>query len=147
LQNQILEKILQEGNEKQALEILKKTIKDLKDRTINKEDILIRTQLKKLLNEYKSITPHVIAAQKMKEAGMPIDIGMLVSFFIAEVRSEKEKKLVREKVKLPDEKGEYNIDYYLKHQILPACENIFEVFNVNIKELISGIKQKKLDGF
>jgi len=147
LQNQVLQKILGEGNEKQALLILKKTIKDLKDRTINKEDILIRTQLKKLLSEYKAITPHVIAAQKMKELGMPIDIGMLVSFFIAEVRSEKEKKLVREKVKLPEEKGEYNIDYYLNHQILPAVENIFEVFNVNIKELISGIKQKKLDGF
>jgi len=147
LQNQVLQKILQDGNEKTALDLVKRVVKDLKARTINKEDILIRTQLKKPLLEYKAITPHVIAAQKMKELGMPIDIGMLVSFFISEVRSEKEKKLVREKVKLPDEKGEYNIDYYLKHQILPAVENILEVFNVNIKEIISGIKQKKLDGF
>ena len=147
LQNQILEKILQEGNEIQALEITKKIIKQLKERKIEREQILIRTQLKKPLNEYKAITPHVIAAQKMKELGMPIDLGMLISFFIAEVRSEKEKKLVREKVKLPEEKGEYNINYYLKHQILPAVENIFEVFGINIKEIIEGKKQTKLSGF
>lgn len=144
LQNQVLQKILQDGNEKSALEIVKKVIKQLKERKIEKEEILIRTQLKKPISEYKSITPHVIAAQKIQEAGLPIDIGMLVSYFIAEVRSEKEKKLVREKVKLPDEKGEYNIKYYLEHQILPAVENIFEVFGINVKEIASGVSQKKL---
>ena len=147
LQNQVLGKILEEGNEKSALEITKKVIKQLKERKIEKEQILIRTQLKKPLSEYKAITPHVIAAQKMKELGKPIDIGMLISYFIAEVRSEKEKKLVREKVKLPEEKGEYNTNYYLNHQILPAIENIFEIFNINIKEIIEGKKQTKLDGF
>ena len=147
LQNQILEKILQQGNENQALQLVKKVVEDLKARKVKREEIIIRTQLKKPLNEYKAITPHVIAAQKMKDLGIPVDIGMLISYFIAEVRSEKEKKLVREKVKLPEEKGEYNIEYYLKHQILSACENIFEVFNINLNELIEGKKQMKLDKF
>ena len=70
---------------------------------------------------------------------------MLLEYFIAETREKK--KLVRDKVKLPDEKGEYNVKYYLERQILPAVENIFEVFNINIKEIISGKKQTKLDGF
>ena len=144
LQNEVLKKILEDGNEKSALELAKRTIKELKERKISKPEILIRTQLKKPISEYKSITPHVIAAQKMKEQGMPIDIGMLIEYFISEVRSEKQKKLVREKVKLPDEKGEYNIDYYLNHQLLPAVENIFDVFNISIKDIINGEKQKKL---
>jgi len=142
LQNKILEKILNEGNEKSALELLKRTIKDFKDRKIEREEIMIRTQLKKPLSEYKSITPHVIAAEKMKEKGMPINIGMLIRYFIAETREKK--VLVREKVKLEDEKGEYNIEYYLNHQIIPAVDNIFQVFGINVKEIISGKKQMTL---
>ena len=46
-----------------------------------------------------------------------------------------------------DEKGEYNIKYYLEHQILPAVENIIEVFNINLKEIIDGKRQKKLGEF
>jgi len=115
----------------------------LKERKIERSEIMIRTQLKKPILEYKSITPHVIAAQKMKEKGMPLDVGMLLEYFIAETRETK--KLVREKVKLPDEKGEYNIKYYLEHQILPAVGNIFEVFGINISEIASGSSQKKLE--
>jgi len=145
LQNKVLKFILEEGNEKKALEIVKETIKKMKNREIDKKQIMIRTQLKKPLDEYKSITPHVIAARKIKEKGMPIDIGMLIEYFIAETREKK--SLVREKVKLPDEKGEYNIKYYLEHQILPAVENILEVFGINIKEIIEGKKQMKLGEF
>jgi len=145
LQSKVIELILKEGNEKKALELVKETIKRIKERKVTKEEIMIRTQLKKPISEYKAITPHVIAAQKMQEQGMPIDIGMLLEYFIAETRETK--KLVREKVKLPDEKGEYNIKYYLEHQIIPAIENIFEVFNTNIKEIASGKKQKNLGEF
>ena len=145
LQNKILQKILKDGNEKSALEIIKNAIKEIKERKIGKSDIMIRTQLKKPLSEYKAITPHVIAAQKMKEKGLPVDMGMVVEYFIAETREKK--ALVREKVKLPDEKGEYNIKYYLEHQIIPAVENIFEVFSINIKEIAEGKRQKKLGDF
>ena len=57
------------------------------------------------------------------------------------------KKLVREKVKLPDEKGEYNIEYYLEKQILPAVDNILQVFKIDIKSIIDGKKQTTLGDF
>jgi DNA polymerase elongation subunit (family B) len=142
LQSKVLELLLTEGTPDSAFELVKKTIKDLKERKITREQVRVRTQLKKPLSEYKSITPHVIAAQKMKEKGIPLDIGMTLEYFIAETREKK--ALVREKVKLMDEKGEYNMKYYLEHQILPAVENIFQVFNINIKELAEGTKQMKL---
>jgi len=142
LQSEVLTMILEDGNETRALNLVKKTLINLKERKVSREEIMIKTQLKKPISEYKSITPHVIAAQKMKEQGMPIDIGMVLQYFIAETRESK--KLVREKVKLPDEKGEYNIKYYLEHQIIPAVENILEVFNVHIKEISDGSRQKKL---
>ncbi len=141
LQNEVLIRILKEGNEKSALEYTKKIIKELKERKVDREDIMIRTQLKKPISEYKSITPHVIAAKKMEEANIPVDVGMLIQYFIAETRDTK--KLVRDKVKLPDEKGEYNLKYYLEHQLIPAVENIFEVFGIKKDDLL-GKGQKKL---
>jgi len=145
VQNKLIRQVLEDGNEKTALDYVKEIIKKLKKREISKEELIIRTQLKKPISEYKSISPHVIAAKKMKELQMPIDPGSLMEYYIAE--SGEKKKLVRDKVKLPEEKGEYDIKYYLEHQILPAVENIFNVFGINIKEVIDGKKQTCLDDF
>ena len=129
------------------METIKETIKNLKQRKISKEELIIRTQLKKPLSEYKAISPHVIAARKMQEKEVPIDMGGLIEFYIAENNNGKKKQLVRDRVKLPDEAGEYDIDYYLNNQVLPAVENILQVFNINIKELIEGKKQTTLGDF
>jgi DNA polymerase I len=146
MQDKVIRLVLKEGNEKKALIYVKEIIKKLKERKISKEDIIIRTQLKKSLSEYKAISPHVIAARKMKELEIPLTEGNLIEYYIAETKG-KESKLVREKVKLPQEKGEYNIKYYLERQILPAVENIFQVFNIDMEELINKKKQTKLSDF
>ena len=69
----------------------------------------------------------------------------MVAYYLAETREKT--KLVRDKVKLPQEKGKYNIKYYLERQILPAVENIFQVFDINLKEIIEGKKQTTLGDF
>ena len=144
-QNEILKDVLKEGNEEKALEYLKKVIKRLRDREVEKEEIMIKTQLKKPLSEYKAQGPHVIAAKRMKEQGIPVSQGNLIRYYIAETREKK--KLVRDKVKLPGEEGKYEIEYYLNRQILPAVENIFQVFNIDTKELVEGKKQTTLGDF
>ncbi len=139
-QDKVLRLILEEGNEKKALEYTKKIIEKIKKRNVKKEDLIIKTQLKKEISEYKSISPHVIAAKKMKERQIPISEGGLIEYYISDEKG----KLVREKVKLPDEKGNYDIDYYLEKQIIPSVENIFHIFNINSEELIKGQKQEDL---
>jgi DNA polymerase elongation subunit (family B) len=145
VQNNVLLRILKDGNEKKAVEYIKNIVKQVKERKIELKKMIIRTQLKKLLSEYKAVTPHVVAARKMQEREMPLDAGTLIEYYIAETKDKK--KLIREKVKLVDEKGEYNIEYYLKHQILPAVENILQVFNVNTDTLLDGKRQKTLMEF
>jgi len=137
--------ILKDGNEIKALEYIKKIVKEVKERKIELKKMTVRTQLKKPIGEYKSITPHVIAAQKMIERKIPIDMGSVIEYYIAETAEKK--KLIREKVKLVDEAGEYNIEYYLKNQILPAVENILQVFNADIKTILDGKKQTTLGDF
>ncbi len=143
VQNNILKFVLEDGNEKRALDYLKKIVKKIKNREVEIENLIIKTQLKKPLSEYKATTPHVIAAQRMISKKLPVSSGTLIEFYISE--SKEKKALVRERVKLPDEKGNYDISYYLEHQILPAVENIMQVFNINVNELIEGKRQDKLE--
>ena len=144
-QNKILELILKNGNEKKSVEYLKEVVRKIKSRQVDLNEIIIKTQLKKSIEDYKSISPHVTIAKKMKEKNLPVKIGMLIEYYIAE--SSDKKALVRERAKALDESGKYDIDYYLKHQILPAVENIFEVFKVDVNELFDGKRQKKLGEF
>jgi DNA polymerase I/DNA polymerase-2 len=144
MQDNVIRLILKEGNEKKALDYVKEIIKKIKERKIQKEELIIKTQLKKSLSEYKAISPHVIAAKKMRELEIPLSEGNLIEYYIAETNGKKS-KLVREKVKLPCEEGEYNIEYYLERQILPAVENIFQIFNINTEELINKKSQNKLN--
>jgi len=145
MQNKVIKQILEEGNEKKSLKYVKEVVKKIKQRKIQKEDLIIKTQLKKPLSEYKAISPHVVAARKMEEKEIPISSGNLITYYIAETQNKR--ALVRERVKLPDEKGEYDIKYYLERQILSAVENIFQVFDIDIREVIEGKKQMKLGDF
>ena len=144
-QNKVLKMILENGNEKKALEYLKKIIKKLKNREVDRDSLIIKTQLKRNVEDYKLVGPHVVAAKKMQEQGMKVAIGSLIEYYIAE--SNEKRALVRDRAKLPDEEGNYDIEYYLKNQILPAAENIFEVFEVNVNDLIDGERQKGLGDF
>lgn len=143
MQNEVIKHILEDGNEKRALKFVLEIINQVKQRKISKDNLIIRTQLKKSLSDYKAISPHVIAAKKMDEMKIPITEGNLVEYYIAE--SKEKKKLVRDRVKLPEEEGEYDVDYYLQHQILPAVENIFQLFKVEIKENLDSKNQNKLN--
>ncbi|MEX0920358.1 MAG: DNA-directed DNA polymerase [Candidatus Pacearchaeota archaeon] len=145
VQNEVIKKVLEDGNEKRAMEYVKKIIKKIKQREVNREDLIIKTMLKKPLSEYKAISPHVIAARKMKEKEIPASNGNLIEYYISE--TDNKKALVRERVKLPEEPGNYDIKYYLERQILPAVENIFQLFNINTQEHIEGKKQTKLGDF
>jgi DNA polymerase elongation subunit (family B) len=147
LQNKVLELVLQDGNEKRALEYTKDIIKKLKERKISREELIIKTMLKKPLAEYRAITPHVIAARKMKEKELPISGGNMVEYFISEPKEGEKRKLVRDRVKLPEETGKYDIKYYLDKQLLPAIENILQVFGVEGEEVIEGKKQDKLSNW
>jgi len=148
-QNRVLELILKNGNEEKAVEYLKGVIKKLKERKIDLKKLIIKTQLKKPIEDYKAVSPHVAIARRMRKEGKLINIGMLIEYYIAEVSDGKKGKkvLVRERAKLPDEKGKYDIEYYLKNQILPAVENILEVFRVDVNSLIDGKRQMSLGDY
>jgi DNA polymerase, archaea type len=140
LQSKILKTILEDGNEKTAVKILKDVVEKLKTRKIDINDLIIRTQLHRPLEEYLAEGPHVVAAKKMKVDGTLISTGMLIEYFIGEGSG----KRIGDRVHLAGESVKYDIDYYLKNQILPAVENILDVFGVDARAISDGESQKKL---
>jgi DNA polymerase elongation subunit (family B) len=140
LQSEVLTDIMNDGNEKSALILVENVIKKLKNREVDLEDLMIKTQLRRPLDEYVAEGPHVIAAKKMVAAGVPVSTGMVIEYFVGDGVG----KRVGDRVHLAGEKVKYDVDYYLKNQILPAVENIFDVFGVDVVSIADGESQKKL---
>jgi len=140
LQSEVLADIMKDGDEKAALKLTKEVVGKLKNREVDLEDLMIRTQLRRPLDEYVTEGPHVIAAKKMLAAGVAVSTGMLIEYFVGDGSG----KRIGDRVYLAGEKVKYDIDYYLKNQILPAVENIFDVFGVDVSAIADGESQKKL---
>lgn len=140
LQSDVLFDILKSGNEKKSLEAVKKIIKKVKGKKVDLKDLVIKTQLKKSIKEYCSKGPHVVAAEMMEKKGVHVSQGMLIEYYI----SNKKGRLIRDKVALIGDGVSYDVDYYLESQILSVVKNIFDVFDVDIKEIIDGDRQEKL---
>jgi DNA polymerase I len=51
---------------------------------------------------------------------------------------------IGDRVFLRGENVKYDVEYYLKKQILPAVEGIFDVFGVDVSAILEGETQKKL---
>jgi DNA polymerase elongation subunit (family B) len=143
-QDVILKKVLEEGKPENALEYAQEIVKQLKDGKVPIGQLIIRTQLKKEIESYESIGPHVTVAKRMREQGLPTKEGSLIEFVIAKGNE----KLIRDRARMPEEvrEGEYDIDYYINNQVLPAIESIFAVFDIKIDEL-KGRQQKSLKDF
>jgi DNA polymerase I/DNA polymerase-2 len=147
VQHKVLHSILKEGKPNNSLKYVQDIIRQIEKRKIPNEKMIIKTQLKKPLESYAAITPHVVIARKMLKQGMPVDPGTIIQFIIVEGKGKK--SLVRDRARLLGEvkKGQYDTSYYIERQILPAIENIFDIFNIERKEIIEGKKQKKLGEF
>ncbi len=148
-QIKVLKMILEEGNSIKALKYVKEVAKKIRKKEIEKSELIIKTQLQKPLDEYKASTPHVIIAREMLRIGMPVSMGTLIEYFIADLgdKTKVKKGPIRDQAKLTTEfdKFDYDINYYLNKQIIPSVENIFAVLGINIIEELSESKQKKLE--
>ncbi len=145
-QREILNIILKEDNPKKAFNYVKNIITDLRDKKIPIEKVVIHTQLQKQIGEYDSIGPHVAAAQRMIDKGIPVGPGSLIKYVITKGKG---KEKIRDRARLPEEisQDDYDSDYYINNQIIPSVEKIFEVLGFEKGELIDSLDQSRLDTY
>jgi len=135
-----LRKVLNEGDEKGALELVREVVDKLRARDVEMEDLMIRTKMKREVDDYVAQGPHVCAARKMIEGGVRVGVGTFVEYFVGEGTGKK----VGDRVYLAGEKVKYDVEYYLRKQILPSVEGIFDVFGIDVEAEIEGEKQETL---
>ncbi|MDD5148827.1 MAG: DNA-directed DNA polymerase, partial [Candidatus ainarchaeum sp.] len=143
-QKQVLETVLKEGNPKKAVEIIRRKIIELKSGQTPKSDLVVLTQIKRPLDRYVSVGPHVAAAKKAVLKGKEIEVGSVIGFIITKCgESISDKAQLEEFVK----EGNYDADYYITHQLVPAVIRIIQELGYNTDDLIQGGKQQKLGAF
>ncbi len=134
LQRKVLEFVLEKQDIKGAVKYSKKIISKLKARKISLKDLVIYEQLTKPIEEYKSLSPHLACAKKMKEKGEEVEPGTIIMFVISK-KGEKisDKAIPYEWAKISD----IDTNYYIYHQIIPAGLRILSVFGIKEKDLIT----------
>jgi DNA polymerase I len=141
-QFKVLETILKEGDKDKAVKIVKDMIERLKKGDVDLEELAIYTQLQKPIAQYAIISPELSAIMKAIQAGRRIEVGDQIGYVITRTG-----KSISEKAQIVELAKDYDADYYIDHQILPAVMKILKELGYDEDEMKKKGKQTSLEGF
>ncbi len=126
------------------MKYVKGVINQLREKKIPLDKVIIHTQLQKDLSDYTAKGPHVAVALRLKSKGEDIRQGALIKFVVTQGSD-----IIRNRARLPEEvtEDDYDADYYINNQVVPAVDKIFEVLGYTKSDLLEHKEQKKLEGF
>ncbi|MGB9732361.1 MAG: DNA-directed DNA polymerase [Candidatus Micrarchaeia archaeon] len=143
-QKKVLESILKEGSKEKAIEIVKNVIDRLRKGDVSIKELVIHTQLRKSIRSYDVTSPELAAAKKAIERGQKkveeVE-GTTVGYVIT-----KHGNSISEKAELEEFAKDYDPEYYIDHQVIPATLKILKELGYNADELKGRGMQKKLGG-
>ena len=143
-QKKVLEEVLAKGNPAVALKIVQDAIQKLRAGKVPKKELVVLTQLQRRPDKYVTISPHAAAAQKAIKRGKEIEVGAMLGFIITQ-----KGKTISEKAELEEyvSEGDYDADYYIHHQLIPAVIRILSELGYSEEDLKQGGKQTGLGSF
>ncbi len=140
-QENVLRALLMDADPEKAASLVRKTVEAIKERRVSLEDLTIYTQLTKSIKSYKNIEPHVEAAKKLQKMGRKVTPGMIIGYVITKGREKISYRAVPvEMVSIED----YDPNYYIDNQILPAVLRIIESIGYSKDYLKEGMRQESL---
>jgi len=141
-QRLVLETILKEGDPQKAADIVRDAVKRLKSGTMPLSELAISTQLRKSIDGYDVKSPEVGAAKKAVKDGLKTREeleGAVISFVIT-----KHESTISDRATLEEFATDYDADYYINHQVIPATMRILKELNFDEDDLKGLGTQKKL---
>jgi len=143
-QEKVLNALLWDKNPEKAASIVKDVVKDIKTGKISLEDLAINTQITRGMAEYKAEGPHILAAKRAMKKGLEFKQGDIVTYVVT-----KKGESISDKARVIDfvEEGDYDPEYYINNQVLPAVLRILEALGYSEDELKGLGKQMKLGSF
>jgi DNA polymerase I len=147
-QQNVLMAILKDGNVDEAVKIIKDVLKKIKSGDLPMDEFVIHTQITKKLQDYKQVGPHVVVARKLeKQKKLKAIKGTIIRYVIVKGKGSISEKAVSYE---DSENYEYDPDYYINNQLLPAISRVMESFGYtknDLAELGETEKQQTLDVF
>ncbi|VVC04234.1 DNA polymerase [Candidatus Bilamarchaeum dharawalense] len=141
-QLKVLEAILKEGSKEKAVKIIREVVTRLNEGKVPLEMLAISTQLNKSPGSYEVASPELSAAKKLLKAGINAEKGTMISYVVG-----KSGKSISEKAAPIELAKDYDADYYINNQILPAVMKIMKELGYDEHSMKFGGKQKSLDAF
>jgi len=165
-QRKVLESILKEGSKEKAIEIVKQVIKDIKENKVPIEKMAIETQLTKSLQDYEAKSPELVAALKYNKETTTEKLGQgsIIRFVITktaktnpeifkeckkliQAKNPKTSANISEKAEVLEKAKDYDAQYYIDHQIIPAVLRVLKELGVSKEDLKIGGNQAGLFSF
>lgn len=140
-QRQVLNALLKDKDPDKAAEIVKETVARIKEGKVPLRELSVNTQLTRGIGDYVSPGPHVIAVKKAMKEGMDFGVGSIITYVITRKGSS-----ISDKARVIDfvEEGDYDADYYVNNQVIPAVSRILEALGYSEDELKGLGKQMTL---
>ncbi|MEM1688618.1 MAG: DNA-directed DNA polymerase [Candidatus Anstonellales archaeon] len=145
LQEEVLTRILRDGDVEGAVKRVRETIETLKYGKVDPQKLVIYTKLSKDIDDYKNVMPELVAAKKLMALGWDKRrlSGAVIKYIISTgsgniaSRAEPVEIFIKNNLK-------YDPDYYIDHQILPAVLKIMSSLGYDEQRLKSNLKQNRL---
>ena len=146
VQEKVIELVLKKGSSEDAVEYVKRVIRQLKEGKVPLSKLILWKTVTKDFREYAVEAAHVAAAKRLIEAGYSLEIGDKVGYVILKGGGKlAERAWPYQLVKDPNL---IDYEYYIRKQIIPAALRILEYFGVTENMLLVGeTKQTTLFDF
>lgn len=144
-QLKVLKAILEEGSKEKAVGIVRETVNEIMKGHTKLEDLVIYAALKKDPRAYEVKSPEVAAALKLeKHEGRKVKSGNVIGYVVSRRGGSISEKAVP--IEMAQE-GDYDAEYYVNNQILPAVMKILKELGVDEKDVWGIGNQKRMVEF
>lgn len=143
-QEKVMMAILKDASPDKAAKIIREVIAQIKKGETPLEDLVIHTQLTKNPDKYQQMAPHVLAAKKAIARGRKVGRGSIIRYIVVKGKG----PISQRAEPLEDaDVANYDPDYYIDNQVLPAVSRIIDSLGYSPEEIVHQEKQSSLDAF
>jgi len=140
VQEEVAKIVLSKGNVDEAINYVRKVIADLRAGKIDITKLVIWKTLTRPINQYTAEPPHVAAAKKLMKAGFKVEVGDKIGYVVVKGAGKIADRAVPY---IMADLKDIDVEYYVKHQIIPAALRILKYFGVSEKALEGVGKARK----
>lgn len=127
-QEKVLLALLDAGDVEKARQIVQDAIKRLRTREAKVEEVEIYTQLTRDPEDYEQTGPHIKAGLRMRKLGKTVRMGTVVRYIITPGIGS-----ISDRARPVEESTNYDPEYYIEHQVVPACQRILDALDITIE--------------